>query len=281
MVFIGHGIVTAFYMMMAVVAAAALWRARIRVARASPAAVTAYLGVVLVLCNSLAALVYAIVLVPLVRLTKPRLQLGVAVILAIVALSYPFTRMTDLVPTRALLDWSASYNADREESLGFRFAQEGHLLERASQRFIFGWGGYGRSRLYETETGKDTSVTDGEWIIALGVLGLFGFVAEFGLLILPVFRAATALHLIESTRDRIFLAALALMLAVSVVDLIPNATITPWTWLICGALLGRTEALRAAIGRPKKTVPLSAGKSLRRPTSALANDGPVAARMIS
>jgi len=246
MVFMGHGLLAAFFMMTAVVAATALWRARIRVAPAPPITVAAYLSVLLVLCKSMGALLYGFVLVPLVRLAKPRLQLRVAVVLATIALAYPMARMADLVPSRLLLEWAASVSQDRGDSLRTRFVQEGQLLERASQRFIFGWGRFGRSRIYD-ESGNNTSITDGRWIITIGQFGLFGFLAEFGLLAFPIFSAVAALRFTETARDRVFLATLALILAINIVDLLPNATITPWTWLLGGALLGRAEALRAAI----------------------------------
>jgi hypothetical protein len=251
-VFMGHGLVVAFFTMTAVVAAAALWRTRTRVIPASPAVVTAYLGVILVLCKSLGAQLYAVVLVYLVRLATPRMQLRVAVVLATIALAYPLARMTDLIPTRLLLEWSASYSAEREESLGFRFAQEGQLLERASQRFIFGWGGYTRNHVYNIESGTDNSITDGRWIITLGNFGLFGFLAEFGLLALPVFRAARALRFAESGQDRVFLCGLTLIVAINMFDLLPNDPLTPWAWLLSGAVLGRAEALRAAIRSPSR-----------------------------
>ena len=250
MVFMGHGLLAAFFMMTAVVAATALWRARIRVAPAPPITVAAYLSVLLVLCKSMGALLYGLVLVPLVRLAKPRLQLRVAMVLATIALMYPMTRMADLVPTRLLLEWSTSVSKDRADSLQFRLDNEQELLERASQRFIFGWGRYGRSNIYDPESGNRTSITDGFWIITIGQFGLFGFVAEFGLLALPIFSAAAALRFTESARDGVFLAALALILGINIIDLLPNASTTPWTWLLGGALLGRAEALRAAIRRP-------------------------------
>jgi len=40
-----------------------------------------------------------------------------------------------------------------------------------------------------------------------------------------------------------YLGALALMLAFNMIDLIPNATLTPLTWLLTGALLGYAEKL--------------------------------------
>jgi hypothetical protein len=250
MVFMGHGLLAAFFTMIAVVAATALWRVGIRVAPAPPITVAAYLSVLLVVCKSMGALAYGLVLVPLVGLANPRLQLRVAVVVATIALAYPMARMADLVPVRSLLDWSTSISQDRGDSLRTRFDNEGQLLERASQRFIFGWGRYGRSLIYDTESGRIASITDGRWIITIGQFGLFGFLAEFGLLAFPVFSAAAALRFTESVRDGVFLAALALILAINVIDLLPNSSITPWTWLLSGALLGRAEALRAVIRRP-------------------------------
>ena len=61
-----------------------------------------------------------------------------------------------------------------------------------------------------------------------------------------MFRAASALRFAESERDSIFLGALALIIAINMIDLLPNASLSPWTWLLAGALLGRAEALRGA-----------------------------------
>lgn len=43
-----------------------------------------------------------------------------------------------------------------------------------------------------------------------------------------------------------FIAPLSLMLAVNVADMIPNATLTPLTWLLAGALTGYAERLKGA-----------------------------------
>ena len=242
-VFMGHGLLAAFFMMTCTVAAAVLWRTETRLKRLPPAGVTAYLGTILILCKSLGALVYAAALVPLVRYAKPRTQFRVALVLATIALFYPMLRFSAFVPTETMIETAAMIDTDRATSLKTRFDNEDLLLERASQRFLFGWGRWGRARVYDEESGKDMSITDGRWIITIGQFGLFGFVAEFGLLILPVFRAASALGAAKSKRDRIYLAALALILAVNIVDLLPNAGLIPWTWLLAGALLGRAESL--------------------------------------
>jgi hypothetical protein len=236
-------------MMTTAVAAAALWRAEIRALRLPPAGVTLYLGTILMLCKSLASLLYFGCLVSLIRWMKPRFQLRVATILVAITLSYPLLRVADLVPINAMIDVARSISDDRAESLKVRFDQDQRLLVRASQRLLFGWGRFGRSRVYN-EYGKDISITDGAWIITIGQFGLFGFLAEFGLLALPIFRAAAAFRFTQSASDRILLAALALVLAVNIFDLLPNASLSPWTWLVAGSLLGRAEALRAAM--PKR-----------------------------
>src|SRR5262249_51122238 len=136
----------------------------------------------------------------------------------------------------------------RKSSLKTRFDDEKLLLARASERLLFGWGRWGRNRVYGEE-GQDLAVTDGGWVITLGVFGIVGFIAEFGLLGLTVFRALSACQLTDDKEDRIYLAALSLIVSIGIVDLLPNSGLTPWSWLLSGALLGRVEALNALARR--------------------------------
>src|SRR5262249_44940099 len=124
MVFMGHGLTAAFFMMTATVAAAALWRVGVSVRRMPPAGVTAYLSVVLILCRSLGALIYGAVLVPLVSLAKPRTQIRVALVMATFSLLYPMLRMVDLVPTKTLVESASVISSDRADSLRTRFDNE-------------------------------------------------------------------------------------------------------------------------------------------------------------
>jgi hypothetical protein len=249
MAFMGHGLVAAFFAMTAAVASATLWRAQVRILRfASPGTVAAYLSAVLVLCRSGAASVYGLVLVPLTRWTKPRFQMRIALAFVVVALLYPLLRSFDVFPTNTIVEVSRAIDEARAGSLQYRFDQETQLLNRASQRILFGWGRYGRNRVYvELENGGagDSSVTDGLWVITLGQFGLVGFLAEFGLLAISVFRAANALKFAESFRESLFLSALALIVGINVVDLLPNSALSPWTWLLAGSLLGRSEMILA------------------------------------
>jgi hypothetical protein len=226
-VFLGHGLLVAFFAMTTTVAAASLWRTQTRIGRLALGGITAYLSFVLLLCKTASAVMYGAVLVPLVRSANPRLQLRLASVLLVIALAYPMLRVAHLFPTASFLEVAGAVNADRGESLKTRFDQEDRLLDHAWQRPWFGWGRFGRNRVYDADTGIDTSITDGAWIITMGVFGLVGFVAEFGLLGLAVFRAATALKFAPTTREGEYLAALALIVAINIVDLLPNSSISP------------------------------------------------------
>ncbi len=247
-VFLGSGLALAFFTMTTAVAAAALWRNRIRIARLPPAGVTAYLGVMLALCKTLGAGFYGALLIPLVRWATPQTQLRVATVLVVIAVSYPLLRTLDLVPTTYLVDSAKLVSAERAGSLETRFSDESALLDRATQRFWFGWGRFGRSLIYDNY-GNLINPPDGAWIVVMGTFGFFGFLGQFGLLALTVFRAALALKFVDSVQQSTFFAALALIVAINVFNLLPNSAMGPWNWLFAGALLGRAETLRVSAGQ--------------------------------
>jgi hypothetical protein len=241
-VFLYHGIWVALFALMSLVAAVALLRAdqSRRVVALALAAV--YLFAVLVLCKTAAALLYALLLVPLVLLASQRLQITVAVLIATLALAYPAAKGLDLVPHDRLLALAESYDPDRAASLEYRFNNEIILLERAAEKPLFGWGTWGRNHVFSAHNGELLTTTDGRWIILIGVFGWLGFLAEFGLLTLPIFLlwARSFGHGVTLSP---FAGPAALLLAINIFDLIPNATLTPLTWLFAGALLGYAQSL--------------------------------------
>ncbi len=242
-VFMGHGLWVAFFAMTTLVAAAALWRRGEPQSRPFHLAMTGYLAAVLVLCKSVGTILYAIVLVPLVMLFSQRVQLRIAALLGVIAVAYPLLRGADLIPTDFLLRQAAGIEEERADSLRFRFENEDVLLAHANTKPLFGWGGWGRNRVYDFESGGDLTTTDGRWVIVIGTYGWLGYLVEFGLLALPLvllWRRAGRTDIDSVTP---YLGPLALILAINMVDLLPNASLIPFTWLIAGALLGYAEAL--------------------------------------
>jgi len=242
-VFMGHGLLVAFSTMTSVIAATALWRIGRRVKWLSGGQATAYLMAVLLLCKSMAAFLYAVTLAPLVRYGKPKQQIRVASILVLIAIFYPVLRGLDWFPSQIIYDAASSFSPDRAQSFDFRIRNEDMLLNKANQRPLFGWGTWGRNRVFHPESGKDLSVTDGRWVITIGQFGWIGLFAEFGLLALPVLLSARTLRYLKDPQEAVVLGAVALILGINVLDLVPNNPMSPWTWLVAGALMGRYEQL--------------------------------------
>lgn len=240
-VFMGHGLLVAFFTMTSVIAATALWRIHRGVGVFSGGQAALYLMGLLVFCKSMASLLYALALSPLAAFAKPKNQVRIASVMVLVALIYPALRGWDLFPSQMIHEFASSYSAERAQSYDFRIQNENMLLDKANQRPYFGWGSWGRNRIYDPITGQDLSVTDGRWVIVIGQYGWIGLFAEFGLLALTVLRSASTLRYCTSKRESIVLGAITLILGINILDLIPNNTMIPWTWLVSGALLGRYE----------------------------------------
>jgi hypothetical protein len=240
-VFLYHGLWVAFLTMMATVAAVALMRAEQGRRTVWFAACAGYLVVMLILCKSTGSMLFALFLVPIVLLASQRAQLRVAFILGALAISYPAAKVLHIVPEQQIIALAENAGTERAESLAFRIDNENLLLDRAMERPLFGWGSWGRNQLIDESSGQVVTVVDGRWILLIGSLGLLGFLAEFGLLLLPI--AVLYFKDREGYEEPVpYIAPLCLLVAINVVDLIPNATITPLTWLFAGAILGYAES---------------------------------------
>lgn len=245
-VFLSHGLVVAFFAMTALLAALSLARSEPAAARPRLWFAAAYLAVLLVLCKSVGSIVYGFALAPLVVLASPRMMVRVAAAMAVLALAYPVLRAGGHVPVDWLLDQAMRVGPERHQSLEFRFDNEALLLQHAFEKPLFGWGGYERNLLHDPFTGRVATISDGRWVIVLGIFGWTGFIGEFGLLALPLLMLLREVPRLPSAAVAAPLGALAVIHGINMVDLLPNATLTPLTWLITGALLGHAEALGAA-----------------------------------
>ncbi|SFL72124.1 hypothetical protein [Shimia aestuarii] len=269
MVFLYHGIWLAYFMLTCLLAALALWRGDTRQSRIKFLIAACYLAVILVLCKTLAVLVYAGVAGLMIIMLSTGAQLRIAAALALIACLYPAFKAAGLVPTDFILAQAEAVSPERAASLAFRFQNEDILAARAFERPFFGWGIWGRNHLHDPVTGQITSVSDGYWVIVLGVWGAVGYAAQFGLLSLPIFllwrrlgqaRSDARTRFVRETSFSMrgdshpradlarvsvspYVGPLALLLGVNLVDLLPNATLTPMTWIISGMLLGHAEML--------------------------------------
>ncbi|MEO1686278.1 MAG: hypothetical protein AAFU61_00050 [Pseudomonadota bacterium] len=253
-VFLGHGLLVGLFFAMTALAALALARGHGGPTRMAWAAAAGWLLITLALSKAVSGWGYTALLAPLILLAGPRLQRAALLVIGLVVLVYPALRGADLIPTDRVEVAAAAISEQRAQSFRFRLDNEDILLDRANERPLFGWGGWGRGRVYDPQTGDDISVTDGSWIITAGAYGWVGYVAEYGLLTGP-------LLLIGLGRRAGFAAiALGLVLAANLIDLIPNSGLRPLTWLIAGSLAG---TLAAQPRRRRIDAPAPAQASLR------------------
>jgi hypothetical protein len=245
LVFMDHGLSLGLLLSMSVLATVTLWRhLREGAAKSSIWFIClCWLLMTLVLAKSVGALVIAVTLLSVVLLTGPRLQLLICAILAGVVLLYPMLRGAGYIPTDEIYAFSLERSAERAQSLQFRFGHEDSLLAKANEKPLLGWGNWGRNRVFDETTGEDLSVTDGIWIIVIGMSGWVGYIATFGLLTVPILFLAARRRVLDIS---IATAGLAIVLTANLVDMLPNSGLRPITWLIAGALMGRyIEASRA------------------------------------
>jgi hypothetical protein len=268
-VFLQHGLWVGIFTTLAILASIGLWRV-------TPTGVRPWerlrwlvlaggLLVVLVLAKSLGALMIAIVLGAVALFGGRRVVLLGAAGVAALVLLYPMARGLGLVPVEQVAALAEVLDAERAESFEFRLRSEDLLLEKADDKAVFGWGGWGRN-LVHNEWGQQTAITDGAWIIVMGTMGWTGYLTQFGLLCLPlcllVFRR-------DVPAETVFLS---VVLAANLLDLIPNATLETITWLLAGAVAGTVlpQTVRSAVqGRGGvRRVDVPKGAVMRREVSA-------------
>lgn len=242
-VFLPHGLWLALFVCTGAMAAAALARVSLRPDRWKAVLWVFYLMVFLLACKSAASIAYGMLLVPLIYFAPRRWLILLATLFAIVAVTYPMLRNLGVIPTDAIVAKVAEVNPARAQSLGYRFNNEEQLLDRAAQKPAFGWSGWGRSLVRDAEDGEILTIPDGRWIIVFGSFGWLGYIAEFGLLALPLLLLGA--HVVRN-REAIlspYIGAVSLILGVTLMDMLLNATLTPFTWLVAGAVLGYIERI--------------------------------------
>jgi O-antigen ligase len=258
-VFMGHGLTVSYFIGLCALSGVGLWRLRSRLWGAPMVIWVCVLFGVLILNKSVGAIISVILIAPLLMSLSARRFLTLTFALGLVLVTYPTLRAAGFIPVDSIRTVASSFSKDRADSLDFRLRNEDILLDRANQRPLFGWGGYNRNRVFVVtswDSTKDVTITDGTWIIILGTSGWLGYLSLFGLLCYPFW------HVFRRRKMGISPATLALvgMLLFNVLDLIPNSSLLPVTWLIAGALAGFT-AMRSPQQRPRHLVDVPGGQS--------------------
>jgi hypothetical protein len=280
-VFMDHGLSIATFMAACLIAVVGLAKAGISMPLLKPrrAWLAIYSG--LFLSRNVAGNVYGIVLAAALATLKPKNVARIAVLLALLVVSYPALRMTGLFPYKGILDLAGKFDKERERSLAGRFDEEQYVIDLMGDRFLFGWGNISRvpgaEGLQGWKGGGFEGGLDGYWIIELGIQGAVGLAFRLSFLIVPVFLGARRLSRLRSRKEQTLLAALLAIVAMRSVDLLINGWWNNLPVFLAGALysfagsLG-TEPRRRRV-RPEeqveeKPVALTSVRSAARPAAA-------------
>ncbi|NTV99565.1 MAG: hypothetical protein HGA70_10435, partial [Chlorobiaceae bacterium] len=192
-----------------------------------------------VMMKSVGALVLLAIALVVLYLSRKMKSAVLVVIMLLVPLLYIYTRTTGIWDGKNLSGYVAEkFSATRAQSLQFRFDNETILIDKALEGTFFGWGGYGRSRVY-TEKGKDISVTDGLWIITLGQNGIYGLAAMFVTIELPLLLFILRIRPERwGSRELSAPAVMALFMSVYMIDNLLNGMINPIYMLFNGGIIG-------------------------------------------
>ena len=236
-VFLNHGLMVGIFFCMSIIACAVLFREARREGRSSFGWLAAMLWLILVLdlSKSLGALVIALVSVLIVLFLGRRFQVMFAIAIAVIVMLYPMLRGAGWIPVNTAYELALKVSEERANSLRFRLDNEDALLDKANLKPVAGWGGWGRNSIYDPETGEMTSITDGIWLIFIGVYGWLGYIGRFGLLTVPILLYALRR---KSLGPSMITPGLTVILAATLIDLLPNAGLVNYVWLAAGAVAG-------------------------------------------
>ncbi len=231
LVFLRHGLWLGFFLF--TVAMAALVLSRVKGPRSTQYLVAAgWILAVLLLSRNLGATALGLLVAPLILMFGPQAKLRLAACMAAFFLTYPVIMSSGLSPAPRILEWVTPLAPERAASFGFRLSNEERLLDRAMEKPVFGWGIWGRSRVFN-ERGVDISVTDGIWIIALGERGWAGYIAQFSLLTMPIFFLLAVGRRRQTSPE---IAGMALIMGANCLYMIPNSTLSPIGMIMAGTL---------------------------------------------
>ena len=240
MVFMQHGLMVGMWMTSASLIGVWMWKTgALRHLLGVPMALLVPVQLATtVLCKSTAALVLLIGGLFLLFVNRwARLSLLIACFAAIPP-AYVTARVRGYWSGQQLVTLAQRIDMERAESLSTRFETETLLADKAMQRPAFGWGRWGRWRLYD-EYGRDITTSDSLWIIALGETGVVGLAALPAALVLPCWlvlkRVPAGQWCLPAAAP---LAALTMVVALYAMDNLLNAMLNPIYVLALGGISG-------------------------------------------
>jgi hypothetical protein len=278
MAFLPHGLVVAMWTVTSGIFAYWLWRCGtikgiggFGVVKFVPISwAVGLLALTALACRSMGAVALGLLGVMALSLSRQMQSALLVLVLALLPPVYIAARATGAWTGEDLVAFIRdSVSESRADSLGFRMSNENLLTAKALEMPVFGWGGWGRSRVYD-ETGRDISVTDGDWILILGERGLVGLTAWVMAMLLPTMRFLRDIPPRLWADPRIApLSAMAVVTTLGTVNNLLNVDNDPTYLVGMGAMLSVVEALTVRRPAPQpQPSPAHARSAIEEPAPA-------------
>ena len=159
-------------------------------------------------------------------------------VLAVLALFpiYIFIRSSGMYDGQSAVAAADSlFGGERAQSLEFRITNENYFIEHWEKEPLLGWGGWGRN--FPTDPLGKMRTVDGMWVIAMSKNGLIGIITLGITLLLPIVLFVTHCDRRVWVHPSVAPAtALAGVLVMYTLDLLPNAMLNPVYTMAAGGL---------------------------------------------
>jgi hypothetical protein len=247
MVFMEHGLMVGIWMMSSTLIGLWLWVTGIlKKVKGIPISVLVIMLLITsILCKSTGAIALFIVGIGILLITK-KIKINIMLIcLMLASVLYVSTRATGFWDGENFTMFIYEHDKERAQSLWTRFDNENMLIEKALEKKTFGWGGWGRSRVYDEE-GEDITITDGLWIIVFGKNGLFGLTALMASILFPMVILMKRYNPWDLFHPKVVSATLlSVLLGLYMVDSLLNAMVNPIFMVASG---GITSLVKETLG---------------------------------
>ena len=239
-VFLQHGLAVGIWMMSSSLMGIWLWRSKTvdHLGGIPMGLLVSVLFIIFLLCRSLNSIVLFAGGIFAYYVIRSWGWKSAVLCLALIPVFYIVSRNTAVLSTEELVEVARRVSEDRAQSLQVRLYHEERLAEKAWQRPLLGWGGWGRNRVYD-EQGEDISITDGLWILTFGIYGLVGLVSLGLVLLLPTVVFWRRFRLADWGNPTIApVAGFACILPLYAIDCLMNAMLNPVFTVAAGGILG-------------------------------------------
>ncbi len=133
---------------------------------------------------------------------------------------------------------SISGDAQRAGSLGARIKQENLFLHRAEEKWLFGWGGWGRAFPINEYGDRLTRGVDSLWIIVYSENGIIALTSLFWVFLSTPYVVATrARKMVLNAKEESFIYMVSFIPVFFMIDSLANAMVSPLYILVAGSLM--------------------------------------------